>query len=201
MIKLWIMKAIILLGTLKQDKQSNTAVLTEFCISYLEKQGIECEVIRLVDCNISPGTYTDMGTGDDWPAIFDKIVAANILIFATPIWWNSHSSEIQRIIERLDEVYHMIIEGKESPLDGIFGGMIISGNDDGAESITGHIANFFTSIGITVPAYCSVGVLYEGHDKNKILPKQELLDHYEKEYGSAAEAMAKQFAKLVRATS
>ena len=142
-----------------------------------------------------------MGKGDDWPAIFDKILSANILIFATPIWWNSHSSEIQRIIERLDEVYHMIIEGKESPLDGIFGGMIISGNDDGAESITGHIANFFTSIGITVPAYCSVGVLYEGHDKNKILPKQKLLDHYEKEYGSTADAMAKQFAKLVRATS
>ena len=72
------MKAIILLGTLKEKGTSNTQVLTEFAVSYLEKQDIECEVIRLAEHNIVNGTYTDMGAGDDWPGIYQKVVAADI---------------------------------------------------------------------------------------------------------------------------
>ena len=191
------MKAIILLGTLKEKGTSNTQVLTEFAVSYLEKQDIECEVIRLAEHNIVNGTYTDMGAGDDWPGIYEKVVAADILLFATPIWWNSHSSELQRAIERLDEVYDIINAGKDSPLDGKFGGVIITGDSDGVEHVTGNIANFFCSLGITVPAYSSLGVIWEGHGKDKKTTKANLLKYYKKEYAQDAEAMAESFAKLL----
>jgi multimeric flavodoxin WrbA len=190
------MKAIILLGTLKEKGTSNTQALTEFAVSYLEKQEIECEVIRLAEHNIVNGTYTDMGVGDDWPGIYEKIVAADIILFATPIWWNSHSSEIQRAIERLDEVYDIINAGEDSPLDGKFGGVIITGDSDGVEHVTGNIANFFCSLGITVPAYSSLGVIWEGHGKDTKTTKANLLKYYKKEYAQDAEAMAASFAKL-----
>ncbi|MES2454767.1 MAG: flavodoxin family protein [Bacteroidota bacterium] len=191
------MKAIILLGTLKNKGRSNTEVLTDFAISYLAKQSIECEIIRLVEYNILPGTYINLETPDDFPEIYEKIKAADILFFATPIWWNNHSSEIQRVIERLDEVYDQILDGKESPLEGKFGGVIVTGDSDGVEHITGNISNFFLSIGINVPAYSSLGVIWEGHGKKKKTTKSALLKYYKKEYSSDAEAMAKSFARLV----
>lgn len=190
------MKALILLATLKDKGISNTAVLCDFAISYLKKQKIECEIIRLAQYNIISGTYITVGTPDDFPGIYEKMLEADILFFATPIWWNNHSSELQRIIERLDEVYDIINDGKESPLNGKLGGMIITGDSDGVEHITGNIANFFTCLGITVPAYASLGVIWDGHAKGKKQTKANLLKYYESEYAQDAEAMAKSFARF-----
>lgn len=190
------MKALILLGTLKEKGISNTAVLAEFAAGYLEKEKISCEIIRLAERDILRGTYIQAETKDGFPQIYEKILQSDIIMFATPIWWNSHSSEIQRIIERLDEVYDIINEGKPSPLEGKLGGIIITGDSDGAEHVTGNIANFFCSLGITVPAYSSLGIIWEGHSKKKKQTKANLLKYYKKEYAQDAEAMAKSFARL-----
>lgn len=88
------MKATILLGTLKKSGLSNTETLSEFLSGRLEKQGIACERGKLVDYDISPGRYSHMGAGDDWPETLAKVLDSDILILATPIWWNHHLSLI-----------------------------------------------------------------------------------------------------------
>jgi len=190
------MKALILQGTLKEKGTSNTAALSDFAVGYLEKEGIECEIIKLAEHSIGRGSYIQSDPEDDFPAIYEKILQSDILLFATPIWWNSHSSEIQRVIERLDEVYDIINQGKDSPLDGKLGGVIITGDSDGVEHVTGNIANFFCSLGLTLPAYSSLGVIWEGHAKGKKQTKANLLKYYKKEYEQDAQAMAKSFAKF-----
>ncbi|RZJ66293.1 MAG: flavodoxin family protein [Flavobacterium sp.] len=190
------MNAITLLGTLKPTGKSNTLTLVEFLNGYLEKKGITNEIVRLAQHTIGTGIYTKLQEPDDWPGIYSKILDADIILFATPIWWNSHSSELQRIIERLDEVYDIIQNGKPSPLEGKFGGMIITGDRDGAEHITGNIANFFCSLGVTVPAYSTLGVLWEGHGKKEKTTKAELLDYYKKEYARDAQSFASSMAKF-----
>jgi len=189
------MKAIILLGTLKNKGHSNTEALVEFLGQYLTRQNIDYEIIRLASHNIVSGTYTHMNTKDDWPDIYNKILEAKMLLFATPIWWNSHSSELQRCIERLDEVYDSILEGKDSPLDGKIGGVIVTGDSDGVEHITGNIANFFCSIGVTVPPYTSLGVIWEGHAKGSKKTKAQLLKYYQRNYAKDAAAMAESLEK------
>ena len=189
------MKAIILLGTLKNKGRSNTEALVEFLGQYLTRQNIDYEIIRLASHNIVSGTYTHMNTKDDWPDIYNKILEAKILLFATPIWWNSHSSELQRCIERLDEVYDSILEGKDSPLDGKIGGVIVTGDSDGVEHITGNIANFFCSIGVTVPPYTSLGVIWEGHAKGSKKTKAQLLKYYQRNYAKDAAARAESLEK------
>lgn len=184
------MKAIILLGTLKKKGISNTETLVEFLGTYLEKQEITYEVIKLADYHILSGTYTKMDQPDDWPAVYQKILEADILLFATPIWWNSHSSELQRCIERLDEVYDKILAGEDSPLEGKIGGVIITGDSDGVEHVTGNIANFFCSLGLTMPAYSSLGVIWEGHGKGVKKTKKQLLQYYQRNYAKDAAAMA-----------
>ena len=192
------MKAIILLATLKNKGRSNTEALVEFLIPYLSKQNIEHEVIRLASQNIVSGTYTHMNVKDDWPEIYNKILEAKILLFATPIWWNNHSSELQRCIERLDEVYDIILEGKDSPLNGKIGGIIVTGDSDGVEHITGNIANFFCSIGVTVPPYSSLGVIWEGHAKNSKKTKAQLQKYYQRNYAQDAASMAESLKKAAK---
>ena len=52
------MKATILLGTLKKSGLSNTATLSEFLAQRMQLQGIEAELVRLVEHEILPGTYS-----------------------------------------------------------------------------------------------------------------------------------------------
>jgi multimeric flavodoxin WrbA len=189
------MKAIILLATLKNKGRSNTETFVEFFVEYLKEQNIDYEIIKLVDHHIVPGTFTHMDTKDDWPAIYQKILDAKIVLFATPIWWNNHSSELQRCIERLDEVYDIILSGEDSPLEGKIGGVLVTGDSDGVEHITGNIANFFCSIGVIVPPYTSLGVLWEGHAKDAKKNKTQLLQYYKRMYTKDAKAMAESLKK------
>jgi len=189
------MKAIILLATLKKKGRSNTETLVDFFVGYLKELNIDYEIIKLIDHHIVPGSYTHMDVKDDWPEIYQKILDAKMLLFATPIWWNNHSSELQRCIERLDEVYDIILSGEDSPLDGKIGGVIVTGDSDGVEHITGNIANFFCSIGVTVPPYTSLGVIWDGHAKDAKKTKPQLLQYYKRMYGKDAQAMAESLKK------
>lgn len=191
------MKAIILLGTLKKEGLSNTEVLSEFLAGYFKKQGIGCTIIKLIEHNILAGTYSDMGEGDDWPGILKQLLAADIIVFATPIWWNNQSSEIQRVIERLDELHDEILEGKKSKLEGKVGGIVITGDSDGAQHIIANISNFYNAIGIVLPPYASLSVLWEKQAKGEKPTREELLKKYEKDYASTAEKMVKQMLQYV----
>ncbi|MBD1396729.1 flavodoxin family protein [Pontibacter sp. JH31] len=194
------MKAIILLGTLKKEGLSNTEVLSEFLAGYFKKQNIDSIIIKLVEHNILAGTYSDMGTGDDWPGILKQILSSDIIIFATPIWWNNQSSEIQRVIERLDELHDEILEGKRSRLEGKVGGIVITGDSDGAQHIIANVSNFYNAVGMVLPPYASLSVLWEKQAKDQKPTREELLKKYQDDYASTAENMVKQLMKYVQQT-
>lgn len=192
------MKAVILLSTLKKKGLSNTETLCEFLMEHLEKQKIECEVIKLVNHQIFPGTYSNMGKGDYWPKILEKMEKADILIFATPIWWNIHSSEMQRVIERLDELHDEILDGKTPRFDGKVAGVVITGDSDGAESLISNFGNFFNAIGLIFPPFSTLTVLSEKQAKSKETSKETLMKMYKKDYSDTAELFAKQMVKFIK---
>jgi multimeric flavodoxin WrbA len=187
-----VMKATILLGTLKKSELSNTAALAEFLVGFLEKENVDCNIIRLVDYSIWPGTCTHMGEGDEWPMILDELLKSQIIIMATPIWWNSPSSEIQRVIERLDELHDEIMQGSPSRLAGKVGGVVISGDSDGAQSVIASVANFYNAIGLTFPPFASLSVLSGQLAKGKKPSREEIMEIYRKDYTATAEKMVRQ---------
>jgi len=184
-----------LLGTLKTHKLSNTQVLSEFLIEKLVAEGAECELIKLADYIINPGTDEQEGDDDRWPEVYAKLTAADIIVLATPVWWGSHSSLTQRVIERLDVVHDEIIAGKLSRLADKPGGIVITGDGDGAEHIIGVLANFYNALGMVFPPYATLSVLWDGHGKNKSLTHEELMEKYRNEYADTAATMAKQLMK------
>ena len=192
MIKNNSMKAIILLGTLKKESLSNTETLSQFLGEYFKKEKVECSIIKLVYYNILPGTYSNMGKEDDWPGILQQIFESDIIIFATPIWWSNQSSEIQKVIERLDEIHDDILAGKKSKLDGKTGGIVITGDSDGAQHIIANISNFYNAVGIFLPPYATLSVLWEGQRKGAETTRKELMEKYKGDYDKTAETMVRQ---------
>src|SRR5688572_20121317 len=109
------LKAIFLVGTLKKKQVlSHTLTLCEVVADILKSQeDVESEIVRLRDYNIQPGTRTEIDD-DDWPSIVEKMIASDIVIFGTPIWWGIQSSLVQRAIERLDELNDELLETGKS---------------------------------------------------------------------------------------
>jgi DNA-binding transcriptional ArsR family regulator len=77
-----LLRSLALAGLVEQDPRSL-------------RYGLGSEIVRLSDYNIKPGTRLNMGKGDEWPEIAEKILAAEIIVFATPIWWGNQSSLMQ----------------------------------------------------------------------------------------------------------
>jgi multimeric flavodoxin WrbA len=160
LIDLTYMKAIFLLATLKKSPEiSNTEALCHLLMQELQKNKVEGEIVKLVEHNIPPGLKTNMGPGDDWPQILDKVLASDILIFATPIWWGIQSSLMQRIIERMDELNDELLETGKSEFANKIGGVVITGAEDGAQHIIGNLCNFMSWNGLTIPPACSLSFL------------------------------------------
>jgi len=71
--------------TLKQSPApSSTEKLAREVLAALAAHGVGGEHVRVVDLDVLPGVETDMGDGDAWPALRERILAADILVFATP---------------------------------------------------------------------------------------------------------------------
>jgi multimeric flavodoxin WrbA len=195
------LKAIFLLGTLKHTRSgrefSHTDTLCELVIEDLRPYNVACEIVRLVDFNIKPGIKSNMGRGDAWPGILKKVLAADIIVFATPVWWGIQSSLMQRVIERLDELHEEILETGKSRLANKVGGIVITGGEDGEQHITGNIANFLLSLGVTLPPSCTVTYLGDYTRATK----RSLGKRFREENGDSIETMARNlvfFARLLR---
>ena len=158
----------------------------------MEQRGISCEIVRLVDHAIAPGSYSNMGPGDEWPPILEGLIASQIIVIATPIWWSNASSLIQRAIERLDELHDKVLAGEASPLEGKVGGIVITGDSDGAQHIIGTLCNFFNGIGLLIPPYATLSVLWDRQRKGADPTKEELLAKYASDYASTADRMIQQ---------
>ena len=186
------LKAIILLGTLKRSGLSHTEALSEFLAARMARAEIRCETIKLADYEIPAGTMSDMGAGDQWPGILEKVLDTDILVFATPIWWGGHSSLTQRAIERLDELHDHLLAGKPSGLEGKVGGVVITGDSDGAQHVIGNVFNFFNAMGLVIPPFASLSVLWDRQAKNTDATREALMRKYESDYADAAEKMIQQ---------
>jgi multimeric flavodoxin WrbA len=193
-----ILNALFLVGTLKSgsdaSKNSNTYALSEFLAKHLESIEVQSDFVPLANYNILPGVYTNVDNNDDWPMIFEKILASDIVIFATPVWWGNQSSLIQRVIERLDEIHDEIMKSGKSKMINKVAGIVVTGDSDGAEHIIGNLTNFFIALGFTVPPFGTLTVLWSGLRKHSDKSKEEVLKYYEDTYSSTARKAAQNLA-------
>ena len=146
------MRALFLNCTLKPSPQeSNTERLASVVAEALAAEGVDVATIRVVDHDVRPGVTSDEGDGDEWPAIRDRILEADILVLATPTWIGQPSSVAKRVLERMDAML------SETGDDGVpvaynrVAGFVVTGNEDGAHHVIAELAQGVIDIGFTVP--------------------------------------------------
>ncbi|WP_093621007.1 flavodoxin family protein [Actinoplanes philippinensis] len=146
------MRALIINCTLKPaPAPSNTEALARVVAEAMAKDGVEVDWVRAVDHDIKPGVESDMGPGDAWPAIREKILASEILVIASPTWVGRPSSVAQRVIERLDAMISETDDTGRPVAYNRVAGVVNTGNEDGAHHVIGEIAGALGDIGFTIP--------------------------------------------------
>ncbi|RLL47819.1 flavodoxin family protein [Oceanobacillus piezotolerans] len=133
------------------EETSNTQVLFDQAALIYQREGFNTESIRLADYNIKYGISGDMGEGDEWPQILEKVKEANIVIIGTPIWLGEKSAIAKLAIERLYGSSSETNEKGQAIFYNKVGGAIVTGNEDGAKGSAASILYALAHIGFVIP--------------------------------------------------
>lgn len=160
------LKALVINCTLKRSPEgSHTDTLLDVVREVWTAQGVGIESVRFVDHAIAPGVYPDMtehGTEeDDWPALYEKVQAADILVIGTPIWLGEKSSECQKLIERLYGMSSELNARGQYAYYGKVGGCIVTGNEDGIKHVGMGVLYSLQHLGYTIPPQADAGWIGE----------------------------------------
>ena len=160
------LKALFINCTLKRSPEpSHTDGLVGVSRHILEANGVQVETIRAIDHRIATGVWPDMTEHgwdfDEWPAIFRKVMAADILVLAGPIWLGDNSSITKQIIERLYACSHLLNDAGQYAYYGRVGGCLITGNEDGVKHCAMNILYSLQHLGYVIPPQADAGWIGE----------------------------------------
>jgi len=160
------LRAVYINGTLTPSPgESHTALLVEVSRSIMDAQGVTTEVVRAVDHDIATGLYPDMrehgAAVDEWPDIFARVLAADIVVLAGPIWLGDNSSQTKKVIERLYAHSGDLSEAGQGIFYGRVGGCLLTGNEDGIKHCAMNLLYSLQHLGFTIPPQADAGWIGE----------------------------------------
>ncbi len=138
--------------TLKRGEDaSSTQKLLDQILRALDKHDVDHSSDRLANMDIKPGVKADEGDGDEWPIVRKQILAADIFVFATPIWMGHPASTAQRVLERLDAFLGEIDDQGRYPTFGKVAIVGVVGNEDGAHHVHAELFQGLADVGFSIP--------------------------------------------------
>ncbi len=160
------LKAMFINCTLKKSPAlSHTQGLMNVAIRIMEKEKVQVDQIKLIDHDVATGVYPDMRDhgweNDEWPELFKRILAADILIVGTPIWLGEKSSMAQKVTERLYGMSGLQNEKGQYLFYGKVGGCMVTGNEDGVKHCAMGILYALQHVGYSIPPQADCGWIGE----------------------------------------
>lgn len=146
-------KVVILCGNLSDASESNTVKFSMHVKKDLEGFGAEVELVHLNEMTLDIGlTIKTDNKADEGAELLAHVDDADVVLFATPIWWGAPSSLIQKIIERFDEVDEFRRSGSKHKCRwyGKAFGCIVVGEEDGIQAVSGRLYSWATNMGFMV---------------------------------------------------
>ena len=98
---------------------------------------------------------------DDWPAISERVMAADILVIGTSIWLGEKTSVATQVIERLYATSHLLNEHGQYAYYGRVGGCLVTGNEDGAKHCAMNVLYSLQHLGYVIPPQADAAWLGE----------------------------------------
>lgn len=156
--------------------------------------GAETNMIRLNDLRFRhcEGYYSKAARACTWPCsitamdrtdqldrVYEMAVHwADVLLVSTPIRWGAASSLYYKMVERMNCIQNQITLHNRVLIRNKVAAFIITGGQDGIQSVAGQMMLFFSEIGFLVPQFPfiahSLGWEFEEMDRNV-----ELVEHSE----------------------
>jgi len=160
------LRALFINCTLKRSPElSHTQGLADVSIAIMRRLGVGVEVVRAIDHDIATGVWPDMTEHgwdrDDWPAIFEQVVAADILVLASAIWLGEKTSVCTKVIERLYGNSHLLNDAGQYRYYGRVAGCLITGNEDGVKHCAMNILYSLQHLGYVIPPQADAGWIGE----------------------------------------
>ena len=160
------LRALFINCTLKRSPElSHTQGLIDISSEIMGRQGVAVEEVRAIDHDIATGVWPDMTehgwARDDWPAIFERVMAADIWVVCTPIWLGEKSSVCTQVIERLYGNSHLLNLAGQYAYYGRVGGCLITGNEDGVKHFAMNILYSLQHLGYVIPPQADAGWIGE----------------------------------------
>lgn len=159
-------RALFINATLKRSPEpSHTDGLIRISSQIMRDHGAEVEVVRAIDVDIATGVWPDMTEHgwdvDEWPELSRKVLAADILVLAGPIWLGDNSSVMKRVIERLYGGSAQLNETGQYAYYGRVAGCLITGNEDGVKHCAMNVLYSLQHLGYTIPPQADAGWIGE----------------------------------------
>lgn len=169
--------ALVLNCTLKPaPTASSSEVLGTEVLEALSAHGVTGDMVRVTDHQVKFGVNVDEGDGDGWPDIRRRMLDADILVIATPIWLGQPSAVCKMVLERLDaELGETDDEGRMLTF-GKVGCLAVVGNEDGAHHTSAEVFQALADVGFTIPpngVTYWVGEAMQGTDYLDMDPRPE----------------------------
>jgi multimeric flavodoxin WrbA len=171
------LRALVLCCTLKKGSTpSSSELIGREVLDALAGHDVDGELLRVVDYDVRFGITADEGDGDQWPQIRAKVLDADILVMATPVWMGQPASVCKMALERLDaELSHTDDQGRLLTY-GKVAGVAVVGNEDGAHHVSAEVLQSLVDVGYSVPASAVtywVGEAMQGTDYQDLDPRPE----------------------------
>jgi multimeric flavodoxin WrbA len=160
------LRAVYVNCTLKRSPEtSHTQGLIDISVAIMEANDVAVDQIRAVDFDIASGVYPDMTEHgwprDDWPELYERVRAADIVVLCSPIWLGEKSSVCTQVIERLYGNSHLLNEHGQYADYGKVGGCLITGNEDGVKHCAMNILYSLQHLGYSIPPQADAGWIGE----------------------------------------
>ena len=149
----------------KSPEPSHTQLLIDRSAAIMEAWGVQVDKMRAIDHDIATGVYPDMTehgwATDEWPELYERVLAADILVIATPIWLGEKSSVCTHMIERLYGNSALHNEKGQYAYYGRTGGCLVTGNEDGIKHCSSSILYGLQHLGYVIPPQADAGWIGE----------------------------------------
>jgi multimeric flavodoxin WrbA len=134
-------------------KGGNTETLTRLALEEISKEGLDTELVTLAEKKITPcdGCFSCRETGkchidDDFETVFSKMVEADGIILATPVFFGAATPQMASLISR-----SIAYRNNKRLLENKVGGPLVVARRAGQNFTLAQLMFFFMIWGMIVP--------------------------------------------------
>ena len=157
--------------------RGNTETLTRIALEEAQKDGLKTKLIRLAGKKIEPcdGCRSCRTTGkchikDDFDSVYAKMVEADGIILASPMYFGAATPQMAGLISRC-----YAFRGEKRPFENKVGGPIVVGRRAGHNFTLAQLMFFFMISGMIVPGSTYWNIAF-GREKGEVSKDEEGID-------------------------